>query len=204
MKKLFFDLGAHHGESLDYFSKKLPDPKNFDVICVEASPLNYEKLVSKKSFYDNIFNDIKMINACVENSANHIIDFHECVSEAGSEGSTTSRYKAYSFIHPDPKKQLKKTYKTVRINTYDIVQSYLKALNIYNDIIIKMDIEGSEYSVLPDLIKVLSPEHTKQIYGEFHNIKVNVSKTEDEKLINLLEKRGIKFYNLCSLPKNEY
>ena len=61
---VFFDIGAHMGESITLFSKNFNIKK---IYSFEASPLNFEKLLKNKSFIQSKFKNLE-IN--LENYAN--------------------------------------------------------------------------------------------------------------------------------------
>ena len=55
--ELFLDIGGHHGETVDLFCK------NFiiqNIISIEASPKNYEILLSKKKSFIKKFSNTKI------------------------------------------------------------------------------------------------------------------------------------------------
>ena len=74
---------------------------------------------------------------------------------------------------------------------FNIVESYKQNLDKYDEIIIKMDIEGAEYDILPSLIEVLDNSKTKQFYIEFHNKKVGLDPSIDDEFISLMEEKNI-------------
>ena len=58
--------------------------------------------------------------------------------------------------------------KAITVKTFDFVELLNKSKN-YENIIIKMDIEGSEYEVLEKLLNsTINKENIKHIFVEFH------------------------------------
>ena len=187
--KLLYDLGAHWGESIQLFRKKLENPKEWDVISVAASTLNVDKLAENASYEANYFNEITIFNAFVYHEEKEI-EFFEYKDEFHSAGSTYSKTKF------DLNSKKKPEYENLPHNVltpdiFNIVESYKENLNKYDEIIIKMDIEGAEYDILPSLIEVLDNSKTKQFYIEFHNKKVGLDPSVDDKLISLMEEKNI-------------
>lgn len=188
--KLLYDLGAHWGESIEMFRKKFDNPKEWDVICVEPSSLNCEKLMENASYEANYFNEITIFNAFAFHEDKEI-EFFEYTDDFHSVGSTYSKTKF------DLNSKLKSGYENLPHNilkpdVFNIVESYKENLDKYEEILIKMDIEGAEYDILPSLIEVLDESKTKEFYVELHNVKVGVDPLIDNNLISLIENKNIK------------
>lgn len=188
--KLLYDLGAHWGESIEMFRKKLENPKEWDVISVEASPLNVDKLSEKASYEANYFNEITIFNAFVYHEEREI-EFFEYKDEFHSAGSTYSKTKFDLNSKKKPEYE-NLSHNLLNPDIFNIVESYKENLYKYDEIIIKMDIEGAEYDILPSLIDVLDSSKTKQFYIEFHNKKVGIDPSRDEKFISMMETKNIK------------
>lgn len=187
--KLLYDLGAHWGESIQLFRKKLETPKEWDVISVEASTLNVDKLAENASYEANYFNKITIFNAFVYHEEKEI-EFFEYKDEFHSAGSTYSKTK----FDLNSKKKLEYEnlpHNVLKPDIFNIVESYKENLNKYDEILIKMDIEGAEYDILPSLINVLDDSKTKQFYIEFHNKKVGLDPSVDDKFISLMKEKNI-------------
>ena len=187
--KLLYDLGAHWGESIQMFRKKLENPKEWDVISVEASTLNVDKLTENASYEANYFNKITIFNAFVYHEEKEI-EFFEYRDEFHSAGSTYSKTKFDLNSKKKPEYE-NLPHNILKPDIFNIVESYKENFKNYDEIIIKMDIEGAEYDVLPSLIEVLDNSKTKQFYIEFHNKKVGLKPSVDDKLIFLMEEKNI-------------
>jgi len=187
--KLLYDLGAHWGESIQMFRKKLENPKEWDVISVEASALNVDKLTENASYEANYFNKITIFNAFVYHEEKEI-EFFEYRDEFHSAGSTYSKTKFDLNSKKKPEYE-NLPHNILKPDIFNIVESYKENFKNYDEIIIKMDIEGAEYDVLPSLIEVLDNSKTKQFYIEFHNKKVGLKPSVDDKLIFLMEEKNI-------------
>lgn len=188
--KLLYDLGSHWGESIEMFRKKLKTPKEWDVISVEASTLNVNKLAENASYEANYFNEITIFNAFVYHQEKEI-EFFEYKDEFHSAGSTYSKTK-FDINSKKKPEYNNLPHNILKPDIFNIVESYKENLDKYDEIIIKMDIEGAEYDVLPSLIDVLDSSKTKQFYIEFHNKKVGLDPNVDEKFISLIEEKNIK------------
>lgn len=187
--KLLYDLGAHWGESIQVFRKKLENPKEWDVISVEASALNVDKLTENASYEANYFNKITIFNAFVYHEEKEI-EFFEYRDEFHSAGSTYSKTKFDLNSKKKPEYE-NLPHNILKPDIFNIVESYKENLKNYDEIIIKMDIEGAEYDILPSLIEVLDNSKTKQFYIEFHNKKVGLEPSVDDEFISLIEEKNI-------------
>jgi len=141
---ILLDIGAHKGESIDFFSKNLNVKK---IISFEASPNNFEILKKK---YRNKKNLIIENKALSSKEAEKI--FNQCdesSSSTFSEINENSKYlkKKMGFLNISKvdnffKKQVIKT------TTLD---KYLYVNNILTVDLIKIDTEGHEFEVLKGL-----------------------------------------------------
>lgn len=188
--KLLYDLGAHWGESIEMFRKKFDNSKEWDVICVEPSSLNCEKLIKNASYEANYFNEITILNAFAYHEDKEI-EFFEYIDDLHSVGSTYSKTKFDLNSNKKPEYE-NLPHNILKPDVFNIVESYKENFDKYEEILIKMDIEGAEYDILPSLIEVLDESKTKEFYVELHNVKVGVDPSVDDNLISLIQNKNIK------------
>lgn len=62
--------------------------------------------------------------------------------------------------------------------------------------VLKMDIEGAEYSVIEDLVSLDSD--IRQVLIEFHHRFENVGEMATRRAINLLNRKGYKIFDICN------
>jgi FkbM family methyltransferase len=189
MRKLIFDLGAHWGESICFFSKSLSDPENWNIISVEASNLNFKKLENNSLNYSSFFKKIELHNKFVFHK-NQNIYFYEYIDEFHSAGSTYSKEK-FDFNSRKKPEYANLAHNIINPSIFNICSEYKKACKTASEIIIKMDIEGAEYEILPELIKLLNPSKTKYFYLEFHANRVGIDPSLDEKYRSQISSLGI-------------
>lgn len=187
--KIIFDLGAHWGESIRFFSKSLKDPENWDIISVEASDLNYKKLEKNSLNYSSIFQNIQLHKKFAYHKDSDIT-FYEYIDDYHSPGSTYSKEK-FQFNSRKKPQYANLAHNIIHPNIFNICSEYEKACKSASEIIIKMDIEGAEYEILPEFIKLLDPSKTKYFYLEFHSDRVGVDSSLDEKYIKQISSLGI-------------
>ena len=142
--ELFLDIGAHKGESIDFFSNNLKIKK---IISFEASPINFEIL--KKKYYNkkNLIienkalsskEDIKIFNQCDESSSSTFSEINESSKYLKKKMNFLNISKVENFFS-------KQTIKTVPL------EKYLDDNNINKVDIIKIDTEGHEFEILKGL-----------------------------------------------------
>ena len=189
MNKVIFDLGAHWGESICFFSHALSDPEKWEIISVEASDLNFKKLEFNSHKYSSIFKKIELHKKFAYHKNANII-FYEYSDEYHSPGSTYSKEK-FDFNSRKKPQYANLAHNIISPNIFNICSEYEKACKSASEIIIKMDIEGAEYEILPEFIKLLDPSKTKYFYLEFHSERVGVDSSLDEKYIKQISSLGI-------------
>jgi len=189
MKKLFIDCGTANFTGLNYFKNLYSFTKdNTKIICFEANPITFKSYPIPTSIQHL---DIEHYNLAVSDS-NELVTINCCEVEYDN----LTRYKKSlrllyrirfalarlvgkypeftaqgSNILDNPPlqdgdakfKYKKLNVKSVRLSEY-ILNNYTK----YSEINIKMDIEGSEFSVIDDLVSSKAYLYINKMYVEFH------------------------------------
>ena len=192
---IFFDVGAHIGESIDLFCN------NFSIKSIysfEASLKNYNLLknrtekLKKKFNQSNIYiynlaagdkNQEKKINQLDESSSSTLIDINQ-----------NSKYfrKKSGFLYK------KKNY-SQKINTNQIrLDKFILDSNIKNIDFIKLDTEGYEFYVLNGLGKYI--QNTKYILFEHHYHNMLIKNYSFSDMNNLLRKNNFKKIFKAKMP----
>lgn len=164
------DIGANIGISTLYFKNRYPA---VNLIAIEASPINYEILVENIKMND--FN-IETINCFVSN-VNGLTKFHHNLAKPGASFGEGFKPKASNQSEEF-------TVKTMKLS--DLIRGY-------KSIVLKIDVEGSEYEILKDLA------YSENI-SEVMEIIVEVS-TRNRRQFNELNRVLNDFYNLGFDPR---
>ena len=142
--ELLLDIGAHKGESIDFFSKNLNIKK---IISFEASPLNFETLKKKyKNKKDLVIENkalsskegTKIFNQCDESSSSTFSEINEKSEYLKKKMNFLNISKVENFFS-------KQTIKTIPL------EKYLDDNNINKVDLIKIDTEGHEFEILKGL-----------------------------------------------------
>jgi FkbM family methyltransferase len=156
---LFFDVGAHKGESIQFFSKNLDIDK---IYSFEASPENFLYLKNK---YQNKKN-LVLENIALSSTISKKI-FNQCNE---SSSSTFSDINYNSKYLKRKMRLLNSSKKNKFFNKLEIatttLSSYMRYNKILNIDLIKIDTEGHEYDVLMGLDRNIA--NVKTVIFEHH------------------------------------
>jgi len=182
MKKIFIDLGANNGCSVDLFLKSFSDSGEYEIHSFECNPFMVE-------IYKKKYPNYKLYNSAastVYGKTNfHIGD--TSVSSSLREDKTTGM--------SNPKK--------IEVECVDISDFIIKSFSRDDRIIIKMDIEGAEYDILPKMLEDgLFDGYINTLYGEWHWNKLkNISKQFHENLVQQLKQKNFTMKRWCAQTK---
>ena len=180
MRKVFLDGGANVGNSIDLFLSKYPNSTEYEIFSFECNPKLLSILNKKYSKKATI------VPFAIYNKED-TLDFY-----IGADVSSTLRSDKISG-------NVKKT-NFVKVKTVDLSKYIFDNFQKEDYIILKLDIEGTEYDVLPHLIRTGAIHYIDELYGEYHHHKLNnVTEEEHNNLILELEKIGFKMKNWCAI-----
>lgn len=169
-KKIFIDCGGHDGCSVIKFL--LEESPQAECISFEPNPIF-------SSYYR--FLPTKLVQAAVgtfDGTGTLIID------PLDGDGSTLIPEKIVDkknfFRNADCPK--------LTVSIVDLSQIIYQASKKYESIVLKLDIEGSEYDILEKLIKDKTISLLEKIYCEFHWEKLNLPQKRHEELIEKIRK----------------
>ena len=153
--KVFFDIGAHKGETINKFLSSF----NVDEIySFEASPVNFLDLKKNYNKYKSKFNKTNIIieNLAIGNAEN-IVKIKQ-LNESSS--STINEIDIHSTYFKVKKKYFPLLKKENFFKEFEIKQikleNYIEKNNLKNIDFLKIDTEGYEYEVLLGLKKYIN------------------------------------------------
>jgi FkbM family methyltransferase len=191
MKKIFLDCGTHLCEGLKDFINKGILTKEFEVHTFEANPsCNIKERIKTLPIQVTAHEKAVWVKdgTIFFNQENHT------KSGSGSPNDGTSNIDGWGssiegigFIHPG--------YETkVEVESISF-SNFIEKLPEDSLIICKMDIEGSEFRVLRDLIDNDTITKINEIYVEFHERFMTEESLETRnELISIIEPKGVKVH----------
>ena len=194
---IFFDVGAHKGESIDLFAK------NFninEIYSFEPSPVNYSYLKKNKEKFQKKFRSLKII---IENYAlgsekkNLVIkQLKESSSSTINKINENSNYfKKKSFFLTGLKNE--NFFSEIKINQIKLTD-YIESNKIQKIDFLKIDTEGYEFYVLKGLENNISK--VSLIMFEHHYDDMLVKNYTFTDVHNLLIKNNFMQIYKCKMP----
>lgn len=197
MKKVFIDIGGNRGQGLRQFIKKY----NIDSTwCVETyEPNNNCDL--KNQLSDLPFVKVNEKAVWIYNGT---IEFHKTISyEDGRKTDGLNDYGDFYYAdegssilglnsHDLNKKCIQEIINMECVDISDIINKYHED----DHIIVKMDVEGSEFELIRKLLKDKTTDKINEIYIEWHTQFVSGETFESEyKLKKDLQESGVFVYD---------
>lgn len=166
MRNVFLDCGAHCGCSRRKWAELHP---NYEIFSFEADPELCEMSQN-------------LINKAVS-TVNGEATFYKFGIDGGS---------SLAKARADIMKVRKPNYyplETIRVPTFDLNEFILQNFTTSDYVVLKLDIEGAEYEVLPHLIQGGGINLIKELFIEWHDFRVGVDPKVNIELTNILQSR---------------
>jgi FkbM family methyltransferase len=168
MRRIFLDLGAWDGTSTKFFRKHHPQGNEYEVFCFEPLPENIEKL---KAMHE-VWNINIIASACdIENGK---AMFYTGLSESGS----LMEEKRSGGLDGET---------GIEVKTFDFVDWLFELVSEDTpEIILKMNIEGTEYRIIDKLYRCGLILYVKKWYVQWHYEKIGLHKEVHEAIKELI------------------
>lgn len=185
MNNVFIDGGTHFGQGLSHFINRFSMNKNWKIITFEANPITYQRFIPNRIYpfvdYKNeaLYTFDGKIQFNIETPPN------EDDTGMGSSLITLDKWNPWGG-------ELRENFKkTAEISCIDFSSFIKNNFSITDNIVCKLDIEGSEFELLEKMIKEDTLKYIKTLSVEFHSHfftnkdemqnRENIIKTEIEK-----------------------
>jgi len=181
MRNIFIDCGAHTGESVKLFMKRVVNADKYSIHSFEPNPRSAQIFRSSCGQFKNVtlYEKAAWIDDCV-------LDFFL----GSSAGCTLIKEKTSGNLDKD---------NPVKVEATSLSKFIINNFNRSDNIVLKIDIEGAEYNVIPDLIKTGAINYIKQLFGEWHFEKIGFPKEKHDNLVLSLRTSGLKMREWCAI-----
>lgn len=156
-KKLFIDIGGHLGESVLRFYREVEDADEYRIITFEPEPNTFKKLQANIGHIKNVF----PVQAAIADFEGKIELFTGGLNDG--EGSTTLKGKKTGKVDYS---------KPIEVDAFEL-KDFIESIKPDTFIVIKMNIEGGEYSLMEYIIKHKLFDRIDRMYIQCHADKLN-------------------------------
>ncbi|KAJ3058515.1 hypothetical protein HDU98_005391 [Podochytrium sp. JEL0797] len=199
---VFLDLGANKGDSYEAMlglGKKFnysyacpPDrkPSDFEAHLFEANPAHNINLVKIRDQYNKKGNSTVFIYpSTVVYTRDEIIPFFVDTKNENKDFWGSS----ISLAHPDVEEAGRRNMLAVDIGRF-ILMNFVPS----DFVVVKMDIEGAEYDILPHLLETGAYVNIDYIYVEYHAFALSADKVEGsvarlQAATRMMQEKGVNF-----------
>lgn len=190
MKNVFLDLGTHYGQGLREFIDRFKVDNTWRVYTFEANPVTFEKFLKE---YASLTPYVQSYHAAV---SDHFGTITVNIETPPNEDDTGQGSSIIPLDNWDPwGNRTSSTHFHLQreVPCFDFSRFISENFSKDDNIIVKMDIEGSEYDVLEKMVADGTIEYINHMSVEWH-ARFFTNKEETEKReANLIEK--LKTYN---------
>lgn len=160
MRKIFLDVGGFDGCSTQFFRKHHPNADEFEIFIFEPLPENIEKLKELE--------DVTVIPSAVT-CYNGKISLYTGMSESGSvfQEKRTGGLNGKDFK---------------KVNCIDFVDWFIENIEPEDYVIIKMNIEGSEYEIIQMMQDEYIIEWIDKWFVQWHYEKIKLHPGAHERI----------------------
>lgn len=161
--KYFIDCGTHMFQGLKKFNEKYKFDESWTIYCFEANPRTFNQ---SKCFLND---GLEALNIIHQNLAVSVSEGEITVNcDSNNDGGTGQ---GSNILLQPPEKDIVHTHtftwEKETVNCFDL-SSFIKNLKDIDILVIKMDIEGSEFDVLKKIINDETYFDINDMYVEFH------------------------------------
>jgi FkbM family methyltransferase len=158
-RRLFVDCGSNVGQGYTFFKKYLP-PEHYDAILIEPNPNCMKVLKEEFRSYTNL--DFIEGAAWTKEGKLKLFGLVEDDRGATTQGASVVADHNSGDYEADEEA-------AIEVDTFSLAELLNEKVGAYDQIVVKMDIESSEYEVLRDLLDTGAAKAITHIFIEFHS-----------------------------------
>ena len=200
MKKIFIDCGTHLFQGFEQFVSKYNIDKSWECHSFEANPITFEKSKLKYDLLSKKFN-LKHYNQALSDNDGQVkincINVKNNLDGFGKEFiSQGSNILSKKLQIKDGRWEFEYMEEDVYVDSVNFSQFLTNIANKEDFVLIKMDVEGSEYPIIDQLIETGSYKLINDFYCEFHSRFFDNKSDYEQKEVeyrNFFNKNGVNF-----------
>ena len=169
MRKVFLDCGAHCGCTRRKAQKIFSD---YTIFSFEADP-------ELCSYCPEIINKAVWIEDCRKTFYKFSIDGGSSLSKTRADLLKVNKPNYYDKEEMD-------------VECFNLNNFIINNFSTKDEIILKLDVECAEYSIVPHLLKNGGMDYINQLLVEWHDVRCGCSVSENKRLTKLCVEKGIK------------
>jgi len=174
-RKVFIDIGGHIGESVRRFYREVKDADKYDIYSFEPDLETFNKLKETVGYIKNV----SLLNMAV--GFNGLVDFFRGGINL-NEGGTTKQNKLFGKVD----------YKNpTKVKSVLLSQWLRENISPEDFIVIKINAEGGEYTIMKDLLSE-NVDYIDKMFIQLHSNKFASPEKEDFQKIERRFKKNIK------------
>jgi FkbM family methyltransferase len=175
-RKVLVDIGGHIGESIQNFYRQVDHAAEYYIYTFEPNPAAFRELTANTQQLSNV----QRIEAAV-GIEDTVADLYIGFSSMG-DGSTLMQGKRTGSID---------YHKPIRVQMIDFVRWFNENIYPHDQVVVKMNIEGSEYPILVQMLSNGLLARIHRLYVQLHSHKFENPETfkfVDQQLIDQAER----------------
>lgn len=160
-KGLFIDCGSNLGQGFTYFSR-FYQPARYDYVLVEPNPNclpTLQKVIARRAAGTRS----ELIAMAASDKDGTVTFYGLAEGEGGKTSEGGSIDPAHNSKYYKPSKE-----GSITVPTFALADLILEKAKSYSHIVLKLDVEGAEYGIIPHLIQTGALGKLGHLYVEFH------------------------------------
>lgn len=174
MRKIFIDGGANNGSSVRLFKDRYPGADQFEIHSFECHP-------GFRQYFTNKIEGVTFYPKALSVSSG-TANFYLGRTPLSSTLRTDKTSGNIQYSHP------------IQVETIDLAEFIKSTFNKEDQIVLKLDVEGAEYDILPHLLDhEIFDGWVDELFGEWHPHKLTeVTANMHDNLVERLAVKGFK------------
>lgn len=174
--RIYLDVGSYTGDTVKLFRDKFPEGNAFEIHCFEPNP-------AFADCYKDLGVNFYPFAAWTKDMEK---DFYLCDNKVGSSLMPSKSKTGMDFDNP------------IKVQAIDFSEWLRKNIPEGSFVVLKMDIEGAEYSVIPKMIEDGTIKLINRLYIDWHVKRMHgISAEVHHGLISTLVGMGLTPKTMC-------